>query len=70
MGFWREVDCIFFSRDVTKISSCWVNKTSRHGINQLKISFGSFFPSIDLCHVAAFHLRRFKKLCYAWLASF
>ena len=30
-------------RDVTKISSCWVNTTSRQGIKQLGISFGSIF---------------------------
>ena len=36
---------IFFSkpRTVTKISSCWVNTTSRLGIKQLGISFGSIF---------------------------
>ena len=32
-----------FSRVVTKISSCWVNTTSRRGIKQLGISFGSIF---------------------------
>ena len=31
-------------RDVTKISSCQVNTTSRQGIKQLGISFGSIFP--------------------------
>ena len=30
-------------RDVTKISSCWVNKTSRRGIRQLGIFFGYIF---------------------------
>ena len=30
-------------RAVTKISSCWVNTTSRRGIKQLGISFGSIF---------------------------
>ena len=30
-------------RDVTKISSCWVNKTSRQGIRQLGIFFGYTF---------------------------
>ena len=30
-------------RAVTKISSCWVNTTSRWGIKQLGISFGSSF---------------------------
>ena len=35
----------FFNRPraVTKISSCWVNTTSRLGIKQLGISFGSSF---------------------------
>ena len=32
-----------FHRDVTKISSCRVNTTSRQGIKQLGISFGSIF---------------------------
>ena len=31
------------SRAVTKISSCWINTTSRRGIKQLGISFGSIF---------------------------
>ena len=31
------------NRAVTKISSCWVNTTSRQGIKQLGISFGSIF---------------------------
>ena len=31
------------NRDVTKISSCWVNTTSRQGIKQLGISFGFIF---------------------------
>ena len=31
------------SRDVTKISHCRVNTTSRQGIKQLGISFGSTF---------------------------
>ena len=31
------------SRAVTKISSCRVNTTSRRGIKQLGISFGSIF---------------------------
>ena len=31
------------TRHVTKISSCWVNATSRQGILQLKISFGPIF---------------------------
>ena len=30
-------------RAVTKISSCWVNTTTRRGIKQLRISFGSIF---------------------------
>ena len=30
-------------RDVTKISSCQVNTTSRQGIKQLEIPFGSIF---------------------------
>ena len=30
-------------RVVTKISSCWVNMTSRRGIKWLGISFGSIF---------------------------
>ena len=30
-------------RDVTKISSCWVNTISRHGIKQLGTSFGPIF---------------------------
>ena len=29
------------SRAFTEISSCWVNRTSRWGIKQLGISFGS-----------------------------
>ena len=32
-----------FCRAVTKISSCWVQTTSRRGIKQLRISFGSIF---------------------------
>ena len=32
-----------YSRVVTKISSCWVNTTSRQGIKRLGISFGSIF---------------------------
>ena len=32
-----------FTRVVTKISSCQVNTTSRQGIKQLGISFGSIF---------------------------
>ena len=32
------------TRDVTKISSRWVNATSRQGIKQLRISFGPIFP--------------------------
>ena len=32
-----------FCRVVTKISSCWVNTTSRQGIKQRGISFGSIF---------------------------
>ena len=32
-----------FRRDVTKISSCWVNATSRQGIKELGIYFGSIF---------------------------
>ena len=47
MDFWREVGCFnihyIFSRDVTKISSCQVKTTSRRGIKQLRISFGSIF---------------------------
>ena len=31
------------TRDFTKISSCWVNATSRQGIQQLRISFGPIF---------------------------
>ena len=31
------------TRVVTKISCCWVNTTSRQGIKQLMISFGSVF---------------------------
>ena len=31
------------ARAVTKISSCWINATSRRGIKQLEISFGSIF---------------------------
>ena len=31
------------ARVVTKISSCWVNTTSRQGIKQLGVSFGSVF---------------------------
>ena len=31
------------SRVVTKISRCWVNTTSRQGIKQLRVSFGSMF---------------------------
>ena len=30
-------------RNVTMISSCWVNTTSRWGIKQLEFSFGSIF---------------------------
>ena len=30
-------------RVVTKISSCWVNTTSRRGIRRLRISFSSIF---------------------------
>ena len=30
-------------RGVPKISSCWVNTTSRRGIKRLRISFGSIF---------------------------
>ena len=33
----------YMYRDVTKISSCRVNTTSRQGIKQLGISFGSIF---------------------------
>ena len=33
----------FHSRVVTKISSCRVNTTSRRGIKQLGVSFGSIF---------------------------
>ena len=33
----------FHGRVVTKISSCWVNTTSRRGIKRLGISFGSIF---------------------------
>ena len=33
----------FESRVVTKISSCWVNTTSRRGIKQLWVSFGYIF---------------------------
>ena len=32
-----------YSRVVTKISSCWVNTTSRQGIKRVGISFGSIF---------------------------
>ena len=31
------------TRDVTKILSCWVDTTSRRGINELGISFLLFF---------------------------
>ena len=34
---------IMLIRVVTKISSCRVNKTSRRGIKQVGISFGSIF---------------------------
>ena len=36
-------ECCGFNRDVSKISSCWVNTTSRQGIKQLRISFGFIF---------------------------
>ena len=35
--------CAQWFRVVTKISSCWVNTTSRRGIKWLGISFGSIF---------------------------
>ena len=34
------------NRVVTKISNCWVNTTSRRGIKQPEISFGSIFQLI------------------------
>ena len=36
----RQKSLILSTRDVTKISSCQVNTTSRQGIEQLGISFG------------------------------
>ena len=54
---------ILFSRDVTKISSCQVKTTSRGGNKTAKDFFRFYFSSIDLCHVATFCFRRFKKLC-------
>ena len=52
---------LLFSRDVTKISSCQVITTSRCGIKQLRISFGSIFLLIDLCcgHFASGDLKSF-----------
>ena len=40
---WNVYMCLCTIRDVTKISSCWVNTTSRQGIKQLGISFVFFF---------------------------
>ena len=37
------VELLQYYRAVTKISSCRVNTTSRRGIKQLGISFGSIF---------------------------
>ena len=38
-----SITMIRLCRDVTKISSCRVNTTSRRGIKQLRVSFGSVF---------------------------
>ena len=51
-GHWVTTGCK--CRVVTKISSCWVYTTSRRGIKQLGISFGSIteknnrFPFLDI----------------------
>ena len=39
----KQTNTVVEVRDVTNISSCWVNTTSRREIKQLGISFGSIF---------------------------
>ena len=45
----------YTNRVVTKISSCWVNTTSRRGINRLGISFGSIFLPFSNIKAAGGH---------------
>ena len=42
-GSVTELSLRAVTRAVSKISSCWVNTTSRRGIRQLVFSFGSIF---------------------------
>ena len=41
-------DLIMVYRAVVKISSCWVNTTSRRGIKHLGVSVGSNFPLFSI----------------------
>ena len=43
LHFNNNIQLLLLSRAVTKISNYWVNTTSRWGIRQLGISFGSIF---------------------------
>ena len=57
LAFGKKINSVSpkLGRDVTKISSCRVNTTSRRGIKQLEISFGSicliFFDESRRGHV-------------------